>query len=73
MGCAQGMPKILTFADQYGFEIHNAADDVNDDHDSDYDPEDDGLSYSSDILPLTVLPLMMILTMATISLSPFWA
>ena len=47
MGHAQGMPKSLTFADWYGFELLDEADDVNDDHDSDFDPADDDVSYSS--------------------------
>jgi hypothetical protein len=43
----QGMPKTLTFADCYGFEIADAADDINDDHDSDYNPADDDASVAS--------------------------
>ena len=34
------MPKSLTFADRFGHEIHDDADDVDDDHDSGYDPGD---------------------------------
>jgi hypothetical protein len=44
----QGMPKTLTFADRYGFEIPDADDDVDDDHDSDYAPSDDEQSDGSD-------------------------
>ena len=49
MGRTQGMPKSLTFADRYGFELVDVADDVDDDHDSDFDPADadDAISYSS--------------------------
>ena len=48
LGHVQGMPKSLTFADWYGFEFHDAVDDVDDDHDLDYDPVDDNASYSVD-------------------------
>ena len=48
MGWQQGMPKSLTFVDHYGFKILDAAADVNDAHDLDYDPADDMASYSSD-------------------------
>jgi hypothetical protein len=37
----QGMPRSLTFADRYGFEIFDDDDDVEDDADSTYNPEDD--------------------------------
>ena len=45
LGHAQGMPKSLTFADHYGFKLVDDADAVDDNHDSDFDPDD--ASYSS--------------------------
>ena len=47
MDCAQGMPKSLTFTDHYSFKLLDDAADVDDDHDSDYDPVDDAASYLS--------------------------
>jgi hypothetical protein len=49
----QDMPKSLTFADRYGFELHDGQDDVDDDHDSNYTPDDatdasDAYSYDTD-------------------------
>jgi hypothetical protein len=41
LGRQQGMPKTLTFADRHGFEIPDDAHDVDDDHDSAYDPAED--------------------------------
>ena len=41
------MPKSLTFADHYGFELLDEADNIDDDHDSDFNPADDDVSYSS--------------------------
>jgi len=41
LGLKQSMPKTLTFADRFGHEILDADDEVNDEHDSDYDPSDD--------------------------------
>jgi hypothetical protein len=47
LGRQQGMPKTLTFADHYGFEIADADDDIDDDHDSDHDPANDDASAAS--------------------------
>ena len=56
LGQCQNMPKNLMFANHYGFEIPNVDDDVDDDHDSTYDPDtasiatsnhDDSISYAS--------------------------
>ena len=47
LGRQQDMPKTLTFADRYGFEIPDADDDIYDDHDSDYDPAEDDASTAS--------------------------
>lgn len=41
LGRRQGMPTTMTFADRHGDEIHDDADDVDDDHDSNYEPDDD--------------------------------
>ena len=50
------MPKNLMFTNCYGFEIPNADDDIDDDHDSTYDPDtasiatsdhNDSVSYAS--------------------------
>jgi hypothetical protein len=41
LGRQQQMPKTLTFADRFGFEIPDVDDDVDDDHDSNYVPSDD--------------------------------
>jgi hypothetical protein len=38
LGWKQGMPKSLTFADWFSHEIMDEPDTVEDDHDSDYDP-----------------------------------
>ena len=46
MGKQQKMPKSLTFADRFGHELEDLHDEVDDAHDSDYDP-DDNSSYSS--------------------------
>ena len=35
------MPKTLTFSDQFGIELPNADDAINDDHDSTYNPDSD--------------------------------
>jgi len=47
LGLKQSMPKTLTFANRFGHEIIDADDEVDDEHDSDYDPSDDS-SRSSD-------------------------
>jgi hypothetical protein len=47
LGCQQGMPKSLTFADRYGHEIHHGDGGVDDKHDSTYDPADDDDSVST--------------------------
>jgi hypothetical protein len=46
LGRRQGMPKTLTFADRYGHEILDEANDVDDDHDSDYDPDEESKQSS---------------------------
>ena len=49
MGRRQHMPKSLTFADRFGHELEDHHDSVDDDHDSDYIPDDeDDDSYCSD-------------------------
>jgi hypothetical protein len=42
LGRQPGMPKTLTFADRFGFELPDGDDDVDDDHDSTFVPSDDG-------------------------------
>jgi hypothetical protein len=44
LGRQQGMPKTLTFADRFGFELPDGDDAVDDDHDSAYAPSDDDAS-----------------------------
>jgi hypothetical protein len=47
----QGMPRTLTFADRFGFELTNDDDDddtADDDRDSDYDPADDDSDDDAD-------------------------
>ena len=39
LGQTQNMPRTLTFADRYGHELHDDADEVDDDHDSAYQPD----------------------------------
>ena len=55
---AQGMPRTLTFGDRTGVELTDMPHDVDDDHDSDYAPEEDrsgsdtdsdGVTYDSEI------------------------
>jgi hypothetical protein len=41
LGWCQKMPKTLTFADHFGFELPDVDDEVNDVHDSDYESNDD--------------------------------
>jgi hypothetical protein len=48
MGRQQGMPKTLTFADRHGSEIRDDDDEVNNDHDSAYDPDDASTSSDED-------------------------
>jgi hypothetical protein len=48
LGHHQGMPKSLTFADWYGHEIRDVDGDVDDEHDSTYDPTDDNDSVSTE-------------------------
>jgi hypothetical protein len=48
LGRQQGMPKTITFADRFGHEIPDGEDNVDDDHDLDYDP-DDGSTHSSNV------------------------
>jgi hypothetical protein len=45
--CNQGMPKTLAFADHHGFELPPYNDEVDDAHDSNYDPNDDSIAYST--------------------------
>jgi hypothetical protein len=58
MGHQQKMPKTLTFANHFGFELPDVNDDVDDDHNSDYelygdksanDSDDDSAAPSSDL------------------------
>jgi hypothetical protein len=46
----QGMPHTLSFTDQYGFELTDDADSVDDDHDSAYNPMDNELDNDDDNL-----------------------
>jgi hypothetical protein len=48
LGRCQGMPKSLTFADRYGHEIRDVDGDVDDEHDSTYNPADDDDSVSTE-------------------------
>ena len=48
LGAQQGMPKTLTFSDRFGHELPEAADAVDDDHDSTYAPSDTSSSSSAD-------------------------
>ena len=48
LGAQQGMPKTLTFSDRFGHELPEAADAVDDDHDSTYAPSDHSSSSSAD-------------------------
>ena len=48
LGAQQGMPKTLTFSDRFGHELPEAADAVDDDHDSAYAPSDTSSSSSDD-------------------------
>jgi hypothetical protein len=50
IGRQRGMPRKLTFADRFGFELTNDADDdsADDDRDSDYDPADDDSDDDAD-------------------------
>ena len=56
LGRQQGMPRSLTFGDRYGHILHDGANEIDDDHDSDYDYSDadddsmDGFSLSSNDL-----------------------
>ena len=48
LGAQQGMPKTLTFSDRFGHELPEAADAVDDHHDSTYAPSDTSSSSSDD-------------------------
>jgi hypothetical protein len=48
MGHQQKMPKTLTFADHFGFELPDVNDDVDDDHNSNYEPDGDKSANDSD-------------------------
>ena len=48
LGAQQGMPKTLTFSDRFGHELPEAADAVDDEHDSTYAPSDTSSSSSDD-------------------------
>ena len=48
LGAQQGMPKTLMFSDRFGHELPEAADAVDDDHDSTYAPSDTSSSSSDD-------------------------
>jgi hypothetical protein len=45
--CNQGMPKTLTFADHLGFELPAYDNEVNNDHNSAYVPNDDSNANST--------------------------
>jgi hypothetical protein len=47
MGHQQKMPKTLTFADHFGFELPDVYD-LDDDHNSDYEPDGDKSANDSD-------------------------
>ena len=48
LGAQHGMPKTLTFSDRFGHELPEAANGVDDDHDSTYAPSDTSSCSSSD-------------------------
>ena len=48
LSAQQGMPKTLTFSDRFGHELPEAADAIDDDHDSNYAPSDTSSSSSDD-------------------------
>jgi hypothetical protein len=47
LGQQEGMPKTLTFADRYNFEIPDDDDAIDNNHNSDYDPAKDDASTAS--------------------------
>jgi len=56
MGQQQGMPRSLTFGDRFGHEMWDGHDDVDDDHDSDFMPDDDDDDDDADQVSLTAPP-----------------
>jgi hypothetical protein len=58
LGQCQHMPKTLTFADRCGFKLPDADDEVGDDHDSNYKPDDEDNSDNELTLSRAIRPLI---------------